>query len=252
MPVKFKFRVSKCHKITLENSVLCNCDYKILNVVSSEFQIHRYCYPGDCVLLINFPDAARLRNLFFEPPPPMQSNSIIYGISLISIALRESVPSTRARIDESLLALGDEFYLRSDSLIFSLIGAGTGLTPSGARRWCASAKGVREACKENMKCFIYLGRVRVSPYRLAYNVEPNAVKLTQNYVQNSCEARARNSAARTAAPCCPADIVTHVNTLNKLKCFSETAAGHNKLITSLGERAPTNIIKQSRLRFPLA
>lgn len=60
---------------------------------------------------------------------------------------------------------------------------------------------------------------RFPVYRpVAYNVKPNVVKLTQNYVQNSYEAQGHMKLQHRGA-CYTVDIVTHVNTLNKLERF---------------------------------
>lgn len=162
----------------------------------SKFQIRHYCYPEHCVL-INFLDAAWLQNSFpiFARTylhTAMQSVILSYTVFLKSIAFCRNCPFDESHVDvvapagKSATSIYGEFYLRSDSLIHSYWRWQRETLPNATGG--SFAKGVR---KENMRCFIYPGRMasRVPAYWLASNVKLNVVKLTQNYVQNSCEAR---------------------------------------------------------------
>lgn len=146
-----------------------------------------YCHPRYWAL-INFLDVAWLRNSFSsrkaELSLSMHSNSIIrYSWN------RSRSPRRSAHVDELFPALGDEFYLRSDSLIQSYWRWHETLS-GGQSRNTSRREYAKRAQGKYTKCFIYpgLGASRVSAYWLAYNVRPDAVKLTQNYVQNSWEA----------------------------------------------------------------
>jgi len=99
-----------------------------------------------------------------------------------------------AHVDELFLALSDEFYLRSDSLIqpywrWHKTKGGQDTNWSTLQR-----KTEKHAQGKYTKCFIYsgLGASRVTEYWLAYNVRLNTVK-RKITSRNSCEVQTRNS-----------------------------------------------------------
>ncbi|KYN04588.1 hypothetical protein ALC62_04579, partial [Cyphomyrmex costatus] len=101
---------------------------------------------------------------------------------------------TMAGLKRRRIVMGERESVRGTGLI----GAGMRFSRAAKIRSGVLCKGrPRSVRKENIYEMFHLfsgrGASRVTEYWLAYNVRPNVVKLTQNYVQNSCEAQARNS-----------------------------------------------------------
>lgn len=120
------------------------------------------------------------------------------------------------------LALGDEFYLRSDSLIQSYWRWHETLPSGQGKKWSASTR--RESAKRAQgkytKCFIYpgLGCVARSGV-LATLITLDPTRLNSRKITSRIHAKRGNETRASTASCCPADIVTHVDALNKLKRF---------------------------------
>ena len=122
-----------------------------------------------------------------------------------------------AHVDELFLALSDEFYLRSDSLIqpywrWHKTKGGQDTNWSTLQR-----KTEKHAQGKYTKCFIYsgLGALQSTGSLIMSDSTQLNAKLRPE-IHAKCRHETR---ASSAAFCCPADIVTHVDALNKLKHF---------------------------------
>lgn len=174
-------KIQDSYKIGLENFV-CNTCSPLSGVrlkASQSFKSPYYC----CLrhwILIYFLDVVRLRIFFREAELPLSQLHHMVFLKSIALVQTECARRRAAR----------RWILFTVWFAYSVLLALARDSPERPGHE-GSPRSMR---KENIRNVSFiLGASRVPAYWLAYNVRLNAVKLTQNYVQNSYEAQIRNS-----------------------------------------------------------
>lgn len=172
----------------------------------------------DIGALINFLDVARLRNSFSGLLLSVRSSSVVrYSWNRsrspeTECARRRAAPGARRWI------LFTVWFAYSVLLALARDSPWAARARSGVPRE-GSPRSVRKENIRNVSFILGLDASRVPAYWLAYNVRPNARLNSRKITSRIHAKRKHETRASAAASCCLADIVTHVDALNKLKRF---------------------------------